>query len=68
MKEKLKIIIDDEGFTHVWIDGKKQRYVTKITVNVESDSIHYPRIIIEKDNFDTDILKNEERKRKLIMM
>ena len=68
MKEKVKIIIDDEGFTHVWIDGKEQKYVTKVTVNVESDSLHYPRLIIEKDDFGTDAFKDEERKRKLIMM
>ena len=31
MKEKLKIIVDDKNHTHVWIDGKEIKHITKIT-------------------------------------
>ena len=49
MKEKIKIIVDDENHTHVWIDGVKIKYITKIKFEVSEDNSHIPNIEIKKD-------------------
>lgn len=36
--EKLKIVVDDEGKTKIWIDGKEPIGITKIKFEVEVDS------------------------------
>ena len=49
MKEKLKIIVDDKNHTHVWIDGKEIKYITKIKFEVSEDNSNIPNIEIKKD-------------------
>ena len=48
MKEKIKIIVDDKNHTHVWIDGVKIKYITKIKFEVSEDNSHIPNIEIKK--------------------
>ena len=36
MKEKLKIIVDDKNHTHIWIDGKEIKHITKIKCNFKN--------------------------------
>ena len=49
MKEKLKIIVDDKNHTHVWIDGKEIKYITKIKFEVSENNSNIPNIEIKKD-------------------
>ena len=49
MEEKVKIIIDDKGATHIWINGKKIKHVTKIKFEVSEDNSRIPNIEIKKD-------------------
>ena len=59
MRKEVKIIIDDKGLVHVWIDGTEQRHITKVTIDVDIDSVHYPHIIIEKDDFGINAFKDK---------
>ena len=49
MKEKLKIIVDDENHTHIWINGKKLRHVTKIKFEVSEDTANIPNLEVGKN-------------------
>lgn len=49
MEEKVKIIIDDKGATHIWINGKKIKHVTKIKFEVDTEKDIYPSLEIKKD-------------------
>lgn len=49
MKEKLKIIVDDENHTHVWIDGKEIKHITKIKFEISENNSNIPNIEIKKD-------------------
>ena len=49
MKEQLKIIVDDKNQTYIYIDGIKVKYVTKIKFETSEDTMHIPKIEIEKD-------------------
>lgn len=46
MEEQLKIIVDESGRTHVWMNGIEQKYVTKIKFEVSTEDI--PTIEIKK--------------------
>lgn len=69
MKEQLKIIVDDKGLVHVWINGEEQRYITKVKLDIENDNINYPHLVIEKENVSTNIdtERLEVRKTTIIM-
>lgn len=67
MKEKVKIIIDDKGFVHVWINGEEQRCVTKVKLDIENDNIHYPHLVIEKEHVSTNINTERLEARKTII-
>ena len=48
MEEKVKIIIDDKGSTHIWINGRKIKHVTKIKFEVDTEKDIYPSLEIKK--------------------
>ena len=47
--EQIKIIVDKKGHTHLWIDGKEIKYITKIKFEVSKDNSNIPNIEIKKD-------------------
>lgn len=49
MKEKLKIIVDDENHTHIWINGKEIKHITKIKFEVSENNSNIPNLEIKKD-------------------
>lgn len=49
MKEQLKIIVDEKGYTHVWVNGIKQKNITKICFEVRPTSPYLPHLILERD-------------------
>lgn len=65
MKEQLKIIVDDKNQIYVYIDGIKVKYVTKIKFETSEDTMHIPKIEIEKDFLPiTKVRFNETKNRK----
>lgn len=49
MKEKLKIIVDDENHTHIWINGKEIKHITKIKFEVSENNSNIPNLEIKKN-------------------
>lgn len=49
MKEKLRIVVDDKNYTHVYIDGQEVKYITKIKFETSEDTHNIPKIEIKKD-------------------
>ncbi len=47
--EQVKIIVDKEGHTHLWINGQKIKYITKIKFEVNKDTADIPTLEIKKD-------------------
>ena len=69
MEEQIKIIVDKKGFTHIWINGEEQRHITKVKLNIENDNVHYPRLVIEKEDFVTNMdTKKIKKLKKVIIM
>ena len=60
MEEKVKIIIDDKGVTHIWINGKKIKHVTKIKFEVDTEKDIYPSLEIKKDFLPTQKVRIKE--------
>ena len=49
--EQVKIIIDEKGYTHLWINGKKQNHVIKLKLETRVETGQYPVLEIKKRNF-----------------
>lgn len=50
MKEQLKIVVDNNGYTKIWIDGIEQKHVTNVKFEVSNNHQDcIPRVLIEKD-------------------
>lgn len=49
MEEKIRISIDNKNHTHIWINGKKLRHVTKIKFEVSEDTANIPNLEVGKD-------------------
>ena len=49
MKEEIRISIDNKNRTHIWINGKKLRHVTKIKFEVSEDTANIPNLEVGKD-------------------
>lgn len=49
MEEKIRISIDNKNCTHIWINGKKLRHVTKIKFEVSEDTANIPNLEVGKD-------------------
>lgn len=61
--EQIKIIVDEKGHTHLWIDGKKQTHVVKIKLETRTEVGQYPILQVERaifpieKNIDSDLGK-----------
>ena len=49
--EQVKIIIDEKGYTHLWINGKKQNHVIKLKLETRVETGQYPVLEIKKEIF-----------------
>lgn len=49
--EQVKIIVDEKGHTHLWINGKKQTHVIKVKLETRTEVGQYPILQIEKSIF-----------------
>ena len=49
--EQVKIIVDEKGNTHLWINGKKQTHVVKVKLETRTETGQYPIIEIKKEIF-----------------
>ena len=58
MKEQLKIIVDEKGHTHVWVNGIKQKYITNLCFEVRPNSADIPHLILERDFLQNRDLEN----------
>ena len=51
--EQIKIIVDEKGYTHLWINEKKQTHVIKLKLETRTETGQYPIIEIKKEFFPT---------------
>ena len=60
MEEKIRISIDNKNRTHIWINGKKLRHVTKIKFEVDTEKDIVPSLEIKKDFLPTQKVRIKE--------
>lgn len=58
--EQIKIIVDKKGHTHLWIDGKEIKYITKIKFEVDTEKDIIPSLEIKKDFLPTQKVRIKE--------
>lgn len=64
MKEKLRIVVDYKNHTHVYIDEKEIKYITKIKFEVSENNSNIPNIEIKKDFLPTQKVRIDKAKNK----
>ena len=64
MKEKLRIVVDYKNHTHVYIDKKEIKYITKIKFEVSENNGNIPNIEIKKDFLPTQKVRTDKAKNK----
>ena len=52
--EQIKIIVDEKGYTHLWINGKKQTHVVKVKLETRTEVGQYPILQVERAIFPTE--------------
>ena len=48
---QVKIVIDKNGYTHIWINGKRQTHVIKLKLETRNETGQYPVLEIKKEIF-----------------